>query len=63
MHTRESLDRILVVRKAPQLRLACATHPNAPVEPIYKDGALRLLCDECGFEAAVVKVGMGPDDE
>jgi hypothetical protein len=53
--TRPQLDRIAIQTEG-RFQLCCTMHPNAGSNPIYQDGCLRLLCRECGFEAARVKV-------
>lgn len=53
--SRASLD-TLAMRNGGRIGLGCAKHPQAGCNAIYQDGALRLICRECGFEAAKVKV-------
>jgi hypothetical protein len=53
--TRPQLDRIAIQTEG-KFQLGCTMHPDAGTTAIYQDGCLRLLCRECGFEAARVKV-------
>ncbi len=53
---RSGLDRLSISLGGAPLKLGCAQHEDAGTEAIYRDGCLRLLCNQCGFEAAKVKV-------
>lgn len=55
--TREKLDR-LSISVGGKFAIACTDHHKAGVAAIYQDGALRLLCTACGFEAGRVKVAL-----
>jgi hypothetical protein len=57
--TREVLDR-LALYGGGRVGLACDQHPDSGTSAIYQDGALRILCRLCGFEAARVKVAAAP---
>jgi hypothetical protein len=54
--TRADLDRLKVQSQAETMLLGCHVHPAAGNTAIYDEGHLRLLCRDCGFEAARIKV-------
>jgi hypothetical protein len=56
--TREALDRLKITVGESPMMLGCTMHPTAGNTAIYEDGHLRLLCRECGFEAAKIKVAL-----
>lgn len=56
--TREDLDRLKVTVGDETMLLGCMKHPAAGNTVIYQDGCLRLLCRDCGFEAAKIEVAL-----
>ena len=60
--TRQDLDRLKVQSQTETMLLGCHVHPAAGNTAIYDEGHLRLLCRDCGFEAARIKVALSGGD-
>lgn len=55
---RADLDK-MQIEAGGQVGLGCSNHPASPLQVLYKDGQVRILCRACGFETTRVKVSDG----